>query len=120
MTVAWQVPPLPLSQLKKRPNPPPPVDGYTSAKRIKTSEPGGLVRNWVHNVDALSYVAKKNPIEFIDDDDGFVEGEFDKGEGSDMLSAVRESKPSSVRISSVSVSDLFISVQSSSQPILYM
>src|SRR5260370_363430 len=53
---------LPLSQLKKQTNPPPPVDGYTSAKQIKTSEPGGLVCNWVHNVDALSYVAKKNPI----------------------------------------------------------
>jgi hypothetical protein len=90
---ARKVPPPPLPQTKKRkaPDPPPPVEVDSSAKRPKVSEPGGLVRNWKKSVGILEHIARKNPIEFIDSDE-VAEGEFDKPEGSDMLSAVRASK----------------------------
>jgi hypothetical protein len=96
-----QVPPP--SQLKKRKAPelPPPVDGNTSTKRIKASEPGGLLPNWKQNasVGLLEHVAYKHPIEFIaSDDKDNVEGEFDRSEGMKMLDAVRAAKPSTVRV----------------------
>jgi hypothetical protein len=83
-------PPPPHSSKRKAPDPSP-VD--ESVKRTKASEPGGLVTNWKKKVDLgiLEHIARKNPIEFVSDED-LVEGEFDKPEGSDLLSAVRASK----------------------------
>ena len=106
MNQARQVPPPSESQLKKRkgPDPPPPADGDTSTKRTKISEPGGLVPNWKKSVGLLSHIAKKHPIEFVDDEDVVEEGEFDRAEGPETLNAVRASKPSTVRIDSKSVS----------------
>jgi hypothetical protein len=95
----------------KGPELPPSVDGNTSTKRTKMFEAGGLLHNWEHNVPALSQIAKKHPIEFFDDDNDFVEGEFDRSKGSDMLNAVRASKPSAVRKDPVLVCDIVIYVQ---------
>jgi hypothetical protein len=52
-------------------------------------------------VGLLSHIARKRPIEFIDNEDDSaepVEGEFDRSEGADTLAAVRAAKPSTVRI----------------------
>ena len=110
MNDARQMQPPPPSQIKKRkgPDPPPPVDGNTSSKRIKTSEPGGLVSNWKENAGLQTRVANKLPAEFDDNEDDFVEGEFDRPEQPDTLKAVRASKPSTVKVEPVSVSVLFI------------
>lgn len=101
MNEVRQVPPTE-SQSKKRkgPEPPTPVAGNTSTKRTKASEPGGLVPNWKKKTDVgiLEHIARKRPIEFIDDEDDLVEGEFDRSEGQDTLDAVRATKPSTVRI----------------------
>lgn len=116
MNDARQVPPNPPpsgSQLKKRKEPdsdlPPPVDGNASTKRTKTSNPGGLVTNWKQSVGLLEHVANKHPIDFFDDEDVTVEGEFDNAEGPDMLNAVRASKPSTVKIESKMVSRMIMS-----------
>jgi hypothetical protein len=95
---ARQVQPLPF-QVKKRkgPDPLPPVNGNTSTKRTKASEPGGLVRNWKPTLP-LSEIARKHPIQFVKDEDDMEEGEFDKEEGQASLEAVRACKPSTVRI----------------------
>ena len=74
------------------------------AKRVKPSEPGGLVYDWKKNAGLLHCIAKKHPIEFVDDDDVVEgEGEFDKAEQPGTLDAVRASKPSAVRIHPVLV-----------------
>jgi len=96
---------------RKGPEPPPSVDGNTSTKRTKMSEAGGLLHNWEHNVPAPSQIAKKHPIEFFDDDNDFVEGEFDRSEGPETLNAVRASKPSTVRKDLVLVCDIVIYVR---------
>lgn len=105
---AQQVPPPPSQIVKKRraPELPPPVDDNT--KRMKTSEPGGLVPNWKKNTNLLSQIACKNPIEFIDNEDDFIEEEFNRAEGSDMLSTVRASKPPTVRVDTKLVRDYHI------------
>lgn len=110
MNEVRQVQPPPPSQLKKRkgPDPPPPAVGNTSSKRTKTSEPGGLVYNWKENAGLLYHIAKKRPVEFIDDDDDIAQGEFDTAEQPDTLKAVRASKPSTVRVNPVSVRVHFI------------
>jgi hypothetical protein len=99
-----QVLPPPPSQSKKRkgPEPPPPVEANTSTKRTRTTEPGGLVRNWKRDVSILEHTAHKHVMEFVDDEDDLAdpEGEFDRAEGPGMLNAVRASKPSTVRIDS--------------------
>jgi hypothetical protein len=106
--------PAPTSQIVKkrkapeRPEQPPLVHDSTSTKRMKASDPGGLVANWRQKTDLLSHIARKNPIEYIDDEDDFIEGEFDRAERSDVLSAVRASKPSTVRINTTSVRDLIM------------
>ena len=103
----------PPSQSKKRkdPEPSPLVNGNTSAKRTKVSEPGGLVSNWKKKTDVglLEHVARKHPIEFIDDDNNMVEGEFDRSEGQDTLDAVHAAKPSTVRIDDKLVRILILS-----------
>ena len=110
MNEARQVPPPSQSKKCKDPKPSPPVDGNTSAKRTKVSEPGGLVSNWKKKTDVglLEHIARKRPIEFLDDEDDLVEGEFDRAEGPDALNAVRDSKPSTVRIDSKLVSRIII------------
>jgi hypothetical protein len=57
------------------------------------------VSNWKQSVGAASHITNKQYIEptFIDDDEDFVEGEFDRAEQPDMLDAVRASKPPSVK-----------------------
>jgi hypothetical protein len=72
------------------------------------SEPGGLVSNWKENADLQTSITNKHPVEFVDDEDDFVEGEFDRAEQQDTLKAVRASKPSTVRVNPVSVRVLFI------------
>ena len=47
-------------------------------------------------------------MEFVDEGDEMVEGEFDKAEGPDTLNAVRASKPSTVRVDTKLVSELTI------------
>jgi hypothetical protein len=84
-------PPPPQSNKRKAPDPPPPVNDNVSTKRTKASEPGGLVTNWKKHVGLLDDIARKNPIEFIDSDDA-VEGEFDKPEDPEVMSAVWASK----------------------------
>jgi hypothetical protein len=105
---ARQVPPTPSQIVKKRraPGLPPSVDYNT--KRMKTSEPEGLVPNWKKNTNLLSQIACRNPIEFIDDEDDFIKGEFDRAEGSDMLSAVCALKPPTVRVDTKLVRDYHI------------
>lgn len=103
MSEARQFPPPSQSKKRAGPDPPPPVDGNTSTKRTKVSEPGGLVSNWKKkiNVGPLEHIACKRPIKFIDDEeDNIVEGEFDRAEEPDTLNAVRASKPSIVRVES--------------------
>lgn len=56
----------------------------------------------------MEHIARKRPIEFADDEDDPVEGEFDKAEGSDTLNAARDSKPSTVRVNTKSVCILII------------
>jgi hypothetical protein len=109
---ARQVPPPPLPHSKKRKaaEPPPPAEGHTSTKCTKASEPGGLLPNWKKDVGILEHIARKNPIEFVDEEDDLVVGEFDKPEGLEMLNAVRASKPSAVRIETKSVCDHLIGV----------
>ena len=116
MNGARQVPPASAgpteSQLKKRkgPEPAPAVDSNPSTKRAKPSQPGGLVPNWKKKADVglMQHIARKNPIEFVDDENDPVEGEFDQCEGQDTLNAVRAAKPSTVRIDSKSVSRIII------------
>jgi len=68
------------------------------------SEPGGLVPNWKKtDVGILEHIARKRPIEFIDDKDNLIEGEFDRSEGQDTLNAVHAAKPSMVRVNNKSV-----------------
>ena len=71
----------------------------------------GLVNNWKKKTDVglLEHIAHKHPIEFIDDDDDMVEGEFDRSEGQDTLDAVRATKPSTVRIDDKLVRILILS-----------
>ena len=99
----------PLSQIKKCKASKllPLVKDNTSTKCmcIKTSEPGGLVPNWKKNTSILSPITCKNPIEFKDDKDDLIEGEFDIAKGSDMLSAVRVLKPPTVRVETKLVCD---------------
>lgn len=110
MIDARRVLPPPASQLKKRKavECPAHVDGNTSTKRTKYSEPGGLIPGWKQSARILPHVANKRPqaVDLVDDDDDFIEGEFDRGEEPDTLDAVRASKPSTVRIESKLVSDL--------------
>ena len=101
------------SQVKKRKDPEPAlaVDANSSSKRAKVSQPGGLVPNWKKKTDVglLQHIARKHPIEFIDDDnDDLIEGEFDRSEGQDTLNAVRATKPSTVRINSKLVSCIIV------------
>ena len=56
----------------------------------------------------MEHIAHKRPIEFADDKDDPVEGEFDKAEGSDTLNAARDSKPSMVRVDTKSVCIIII------------
>ena len=107
-------PPPPLgSQLKKRKEPdsdlPPPVNGNASTKQTKTSNPGGLVTNWKQSVGLLKHIANKHPIDFFDDEDVMVKGEFDNVKGLNMLNAVRASKPSTVKIEFKTVSRMIMS-----------
>ena len=100
MNDTQQVQPLPYQVKKwKGPDPLPPVDGNTSTKCTKASEPGGLVRNWKPTLP-LSEIACKHPIQFDKDEDDMEEGEFDKEEGQVLLEAVHACKPSTVRIDS--------------------
>jgi hypothetical protein len=92
----------------KAPGPPAPVDGETSTKRTKTSEPGGLVPNWKQSAGITSHITKKRPIESKVDDDIFTDGEFDTPEPLATLEAIRASKPA-VKIDSVLVSILTVS-----------
>ena len=112
MNEARHVPPP--SQIKKRkglePPPPSPVDG-NSTKRTKISEPGGLISNWKQNIVIPSSIAHKHRMQPTDNEDDFVEGEFDKAEGLNMLNAVRISKPSTVRIDTKMVRALITSEQ---------
>ena len=114
MNGARQVPPsAPTNpQLKKRKGPElaRAINGNSSTKRAKVSQPGGLVPNWKKKADVglLQHIARKNPIEFVNDEDNVVEGEFDRAEGPETLNAVRASKPSTVRIDSKSVSHFII------------
>jgi len=109
---ARQVLPSQPPQLKKRraPEPSPSVDANTCTKRPKPSEPGGLVPNWRRKTDVgiLEHVARKHPIEFVDEEDDLVEGEFDKAEALETLWAVRASKPSTVRVDKKLVCDFHI------------
>jgi hypothetical protein len=68
--------------------------------------PRGLVHNWIDNVPTLSLIAKKYPIEFIDEEN-FVEG-FDRNEDLDTLNAVCTFKPSIVRTDSELVCNIDI------------
>lgn len=101
------------SQKRKASEPPPPGEANSSTKRVKASEPGGLLPNWKRNasVDILTHIARKNPIQFVDDEDDLpvVEGEFDRSEGTDTLEAVRATKPATVRIDDKLVCVLIIS-----------
>jgi len=91
------VPPPP-SALKKRraSDPSPPVDGSTSTKHSKASDPGGLLPNWKRNIPTLSLIAHKHPIEFVDKGEDLIEGEFNKTEGLEALKAVHASKSSTM------------------------
>ncbi len=112
VNVVRQVPPPPSSKKRKAPEPPQPpaVDGNTSTSTKRpTIKPGGLVANWKQNVQVgglLDNIACKNPVEFVDEGDDLVEGEFDKAEGPDTLNAVRASKPSTVRVDTKLVCEL--------------
>ncbi len=88
----------PPSALKKcrAPDPPPPIDGSTSTKCSKASDPGGLLLNWKRNIPTLSLIAHKHPIEFVDEGEDLIEGEFNKTEGSEVLKAVHASKSSTM------------------------
>jgi hypothetical protein len=112
---ARQVQPPPPSQLKKRRGELPPPDGNTSSgtKRFKPSEPGGLVYNWKENAGLLDHIARRRPIQFVDEEDDIVEveGEFDRAERTETLNAVRDAKPSTVRVNSVSVCCLIMHVR---------
>ncbi len=93
------IPPPPSHSNKcKALEPAPPVNGKTTTKCTKASEPSGLVPNWKKNVGLLSHIAHKHPIEFVDKKDNLVKREFDKAERSDMLATVCASKPSTVRV----------------------
>ncbi|KAN0111553.1 hypothetical protein V8E52_008392 [Russula decolorans] len=96
---ARQVPPPSQPKKRKGPEPPPPVEGNTSTKRTKTSEPGGLVPNWKKKTDLsiLEHIACKHPVEFINTDDE-AEAEFNKPEWPAMMAAVRATKPPTVKI----------------------
>lgn len=111
MNEVRQVPPTE-SQSKKRkgPEPPTPVAGNTSTKRTKASEPGGLVPNWKKKTDVglLEHIGCKRPIEFIDNEDDLVEGQFNRSEGQDTLDAVHATKPSMVRINEADVCSYYI------------
>ncbi|KAI0263337.1 hypothetical protein BGY98DRAFT_940228 [Russula aff. rugulosa BPL654] len=92
----------PFSQLKKCKGLElsPPVDDNTSTKCTKTSKPGGLVPNWRKSVCPPSHIVQKHSVKYINDEDDFVEREFNRAEHPNMLNAMRASKPSLVRIDS--------------------
>ena len=47
-------------------------------------------------------------MEFVNEREELVEGEFDKAEGPDTLNAVRNSKPSTIRVDMKLVCELII------------
>ena len=80
-----------IGKKRKAPELPLSIDD-ASTRRSKPSEPGGLVPNWKQKTDLVDNIARKNPIESINDEDVFIEGEFNGAEGSDMQSAARAFK----------------------------
>ena len=98
----------PPAKKPKAPKLPPSANGDTSTQHNKVLEPTGLVFNWRQNVGTLTHIAQKHPVEFANEGDDLIQGDFDKPEGSALLNAIRAFKNLTVRIDMKLVSDLIL------------